>query len=345
MAHSTTMPHLSAHLAAASSFTRKQQVVTHGTNGEKMDGRSDQPWYITDAPQHAKLALKLSDTVEYRHDYLTQPSLTKEDRLIHAMNLLTCALTDAPAIICETQLQAIQDLKELFSKWKDNSHPSPRVGSPPRVTSVPVPKQDTYPLQKGTSQADTSQKASPQPSSPLPLTKIEATTTSTQAAIFNKTPMAPIGTKALVFDDPDARASWAPEQQYQPVAQRTRSNNPILTPAALASLLTQHALPVLDEDSGEYLKYRQLIKHPKLGETWRGSSADEYGNLLQGIGTGSEGPNKQRVAGTDTFRVTKYEDIPQERRREICHVSIVCEYRPQKDKPNHTRITLAAQNI
>ena len=27
---------------------------------------------------------------------------------------------------------------------------------------------------------------------------------------FNKTPLAPIGTKALVFDDPEVRASWAP---------------------------------------------------------------------------------------------------------------------------------------
>jgi hypothetical protein len=27
---------------------------------------------------------------------------------------------------------------------------------------------------------------------------------------FNKTPMAPLGTKALIYDDPDSRASWAP---------------------------------------------------------------------------------------------------------------------------------------
>jgi hypothetical protein len=27
---------------------------------------------------------------------------------------------------------------------------------------------------------------------------------------FNKTPFAPLGTKALIYDDPDSRASWAP---------------------------------------------------------------------------------------------------------------------------------------
>jgi hypothetical protein len=27
---------------------------------------------------------------------------------------------------------------------------------------------------------------------------------------FNKTPLAPLGTKALIYDDPDSRASWAP---------------------------------------------------------------------------------------------------------------------------------------
>jgi hypothetical protein len=27
---------------------------------------------------------------------------------------------------------------------------------------------------------------------------------------FNKTPIAPLGTKALIYDDPDSRTSWAP---------------------------------------------------------------------------------------------------------------------------------------
>ena len=73
------------------------------------------------------------------------------------------------------------------------------------------------------------------------------------------------------------------------------------------------ACPVLDETTGEYLNYHQLMKHPTLSK----------------VGVGPEGQG-QRIKGTDTFFVTRYEDIPQERRKEITYTSIVCEVRPQK---------------
>ena len=56
-------------------------------------------------------------------------------------------------------------------------------------------------------------------------------------------------------------------------------------------------------------------------------------------------PTIQRINGTDAFRVIKYEDIPKERRSDICHTSVVCEVRPDKDDPNRTRITVAGNRI
>ena len=42
----------------------------------------------------------------------------------------------------------------------------------------------------------------------------------------------------------------------------------------------------------------------------------------------------------ETFSVIKYDDIPKDRRREICHISMMCDVRSNKDNPNRTRIDI-----
>ena len=104
------------------------------------------------------------------------------------------------------------------------------------------------------------------------------------------------------------------------------------------------ALSVLDPASGERLEHRQLRRDPRYKPTWDTSCSNELGRLCQGIGKGNT-PTKQRVAGTDTFVLIDYQDIPLHKRREICHTMVVCEIRPEKDDPNRTRITIAGSRI
>ena len=111
------------------------------------------------------------------------------------------------------------------------------------------------------------------------------------------------------------------------------------------ALLLHLAYPVTDEDTGASLEYGQLKKHPTLAPIWSNSYSNEMGRLCQGVGKGDKGPNKQRVKGTDTFRVIRYADIPPDRRKEIAHVRVVCEVRPQKSDPNRVRITVAGSRI
>ena len=40
-----------------------------------------------------------TDTIKFKHLYLTQPSVTPEDRLVHAMRVITGTLKDAPPAI------------------------------------------------------------------------------------------------------------------------------------------------------------------------------------------------------------------------------------------------------
>ena len=104
-------------------------------------------------------------------------------------------------------------------------------------------------------------------------------------------------------------------------------------------------MPVLDETSGQSLQYWQLRKHPKFARIWNTSYANELGRLCQGIGKGSKGQRHQRVEGTNTFKLIKFSDIPQDRRHEIFHSMVVCKVTPHTEDPNRTRITVAVSQI
>ena len=59
--------------------------------------------------------LRYSDTVEFLHNYLIQPTVTNGDRIVYALNFLSCAVKDAPATIHHEQLTAISKLRNLFT--------------------------------------------------------------------------------------------------------------------------------------------------------------------------------------------------------------------------------------
>ena len=90
------------------------------------------------------------------------------------------------------------------------------------------------------------------------------------------------------------------------------------------------AMPVLDPDTGHTTEYRQLRRHPKYKQLWENSYCNELGRICQGIGKVNNEPRKQRIAGTETFKVVRYQDIPQDSRKEVCHTKVVCEVRPHK---------------
>ena len=57
------------------------------------------------------------------------------------------------------------------------------------------------------------------------------------------------------------------------------------------------------------------------------------------------GPKKQRIKGTGTFKVIRFNNIPFDKRKDIYHTRVVCEYCPDKDDPNRTRITISGGHI
>ncbi len=86
----------------------------------------------------------------------------------------------------------------------------------------------------------------------------------------------------------------------------------------LTSLDEGHSLAVLDKKSGQLLKHRQLHGDPCYKEVWDRSYSNELGQLCQGIGTGDKAGGKW-IAGTNTFHLTRYSDIPYHKRKEIIY--------------------------
>ncbi len=58
-----------------------------------------------------------------------------------------------------------------------------------------------------------------------------------------------------------------------------------------------------------------------------------------GTGTGDKAGSK-RVAGTNTFHLTWYSDIPHHKRKECIYTKVVCKKWEGRDDKNHTRITI-----
>eukprot|EP00804_Cyclotella_cryptica_P026938 CCRYP_014755-RA/>CCRYP_014755-RA protein AED:0.22 eAED:0.22 QI:0/0/0/1/1/1/3/0/664 len=241
----------------------------------------------------------ISDTVEFRHSYLNQPAVTYADRLLHAINYLSSAIADAPSSALDSQLQAITALRNLFANW--NTTPTAK---PP----VPPPLQRPAPPSRALTEPQ-SPRVVP---TPVPVPTLPP---------HHLRPVPPPDT----FPAPSPPATTQPPSAV-PIAQRTRSQHRPLTPHAtgavahrtrskLALLVaaltssnqsvsafapTKLATSVLDTDTGLSLDYKQLRTHPKLGQIWSKSYANELGRLCQGVGTNDSGTH-QRVQGTDTF--------------------------------------------
>ena len=74
----------------------------------------------------------ISDTIEFRHDYLTQPAITHTNWITHALHFLFSALKETPSAVIDTQLEAIRQLRDLFHNW--TQPPNPQDSSPPPPT-------------------------------------------------------------------------------------------------------------------------------------------------------------------------------------------------------------------
>jgi hypothetical protein len=75
---------------------------------------------------------------------------------------------------------------------------------------------------------------------------------------------------------------------------------------------------VLDDETGNLLEYRHLMKHPKYKDTWLKSFGTEIHRL---------------VTTTETIFFKRKDEIPHDQRKDITCGRVVCTYRSEKKDP------------
>ena len=66
---------------------------------------------------HNTKAEKISNTVEFRHQTITTPVVTPDNRIFHGLTTLTYFLTDATTAHSDAQLQAIKAMCDASASW------------------------------------------------------------------------------------------------------------------------------------------------------------------------------------------------------------------------------------
>lgn len=60
----------------------------------------------------------ISDTVEFRHDYLKVPSVANNNRIVNGLKVMASVISNALPPTSTSQLEAIDSLKKLLDKWR-----------------------------------------------------------------------------------------------------------------------------------------------------------------------------------------------------------------------------------
>ena len=134
--------------------------MIHNTSNKRKswDQRGQERFSVGPALQHYRCiqeidsktkALIITDTDEYFHKYLTQPHITAEDRMSHAIQFLTAALKDVPASICDSQLAAIEAVRALFTNGKTIKSIPHKISKAPLISRQEAPERYRTPTSKG----------------------------------------------------------------------------------------------------------------------------------------------------------------------------------------------------
>ena len=79
--------------------------------------------------------------MEFLHKFITYPTITPEDRILHGLNTLVGDIKDAPTDKYDAQIKAITTLQDICTSWAGNdtlANPEPTV-QPPCKSLVPEP--------------------------------------------------------------------------------------------------------------------------------------------------------------------------------------------------------------
>jgi hypothetical protein len=301
---------------------------------------SSDGWYLRTSPEHyrshlvfvkATRAKRVTDTVFFKHKFITQPTVTKADAIVNAYRKLTDAINGIQHSHDDAHIEALERLRATFKPGHQASITKYTELHPRVERTEQVRTSDQAPRVRFDESVETPTRlvvAWPQ--------KQIVQSSPAQATVTTPNPI-PTPSQYLVrsesiADRVKAKRAAPQSADYQSIAERVAARRRGHAPPAAESVFT-----VLDQETGQLLEYRQLLRHPRFKEVWNRSSADEFGRLAQGIGG--------RITGTDTIRFICKHEVPPDRFKDITYIKFVCTIRTEKKDPHRTRATMGGNLI
>ena len=291
--------------------------------------RTVKGWYVGTSKEHYRAykvwvektkSTRISETVFFKHKYLTNPTVSPQDWVVKAANNLSRALANKGPVQ-STDMTELKRLVEIFeqqaaniaaaesSQGNQDGVASPRV---PTTAAAAAPRVQTTQVQTALPRVS-------DPAAALPVTFTNYVTQEEEEEPSSETRATLLMLQAMEVSTIQPQAGTLAARKYP------------------LQLLCEMANAVLDTDTGELMEYRHLMKKPKYKTTWGNAFGNEVGRLAQGM--------PGRVKGTDTIVFIPQSNIPQDRWKDVTYARICCNYRPEKADPNRVRITIGGDRI
>ena len=300
-------------------FQNSEKRTSWGANA--IDG-----WYLQTSPEHYRCHIiyvkqtkseRVSDTVFFKTKYITQPTLTPADVITKALNDLTQALKEKTNQQGIDQIEALTKLNDILSNTPE---PDPTPDEPivpmesRRVTfdETTKPPQIDKPIHKTPSPRvmGLNKRTRPEPMHKVMIDKTIQNAPTPRVEKAKSTP----------------KSNGNRERIRSFIAQKTMARIPLRKSYLRSSTRrTERAQTIYYEETNTYLKYRQLIRHPKYKEIWSKSSANEFGRLANGLKDG-------QVKPTNTIQFIRKEDVPADRMKDVTYGSFSCDLKPNKEE-------------
>ena len=150
-----------------------------------MDGYRSQRYVAADIKCE-----RITDTISFRHQHLTLPDVTPEDRLQHGIIQLNSALQEAPTTNHNAQLESIEPLRDAFRWWS----------LPPTVPTAPHPAPTPSPTLQRTHNQRRPSPAPTAPPTPTPTPRVAPQPARTPLAPVPRVPSAPGAARPVPVD-------------------------------------------------------------------------------------------------------------------------------------------------
>jgi hypothetical protein len=243
-----------------------------------MSEHSSDGWYIGIAPEHyrchsifvkATRSIRTSDTVFFKHKYITQPTVTPADAIVKAYQDLMHTIQGITNVKGSAHLEALQRIETTLAPPTHSVTQPLHVASNRKPVSQQrprVPNSSTVPPNTGTTHIA----EPPRVEEPVEFPRVK-NDEAEQLQVESPSPVVAFPYESIA-DRVKNRCRQPEPKEQESIAQR------------VAVRRRKYAAPVLDVDTGKLLEYRALLKHPKFKEAWSISASNEFGRLAQGVG-------------------------------------------------------------